>query len=294
MELTGRNEGKVSQGPFPRLATVERERLSTVMTNEALLEIHRALLENDPVAPRRLYETCCKPLSHLLRRQYPNADEDHIVDAVVDALLCLIANPGQYNPARGSLLSFLIHIGKRRLVDRIRKSYTHIKMTAALVEEARLGANNTCEDAEWRRLERDSDATARVQAFLEEALPDPRDRQLWTMQAEGRVATDEAARILAVEHLSLPEQRHICKQGLDRVKKAVSRLFWRKLLPDAKDRALWTIAQRYGDGPPMAECARILGVQNEPECEQARIVRSRIGAVKATVSERLQEIWRYL
>ena len=126
--------------------------MAYVVNQDELRAIHRALLDGEPTAPLRLCDACQTPLCRLLKGSNPSAGEDDLLDSVVDALLFVIKNPREYDPTRGSLSNFLHNVSSRRLVDRIRKNYSQIRLTAALVELQLLGANNASEEQHWRQI----------------------------------------------------------------------------------------------------------------------------------------------
>ncbi|MHB8575763.1 MAG: hypothetical protein ACYDCQ_10580, partial [Dehalococcoidia bacterium] len=71
-------------------------------------DLHRRLIEGDPVAPVDLAEQYLDPLLARLRRRFSRLDEQLLLDVVVDCVLKLPLQPHTYDPERLGLLAYLV------------------------------------------------------------------------------------------------------------------------------------------------------------------------------------------
>src|SRR4051794_32658507 len=95
-------------------------------TREQELELHRRLLEGDPVASADLAEAYLRVLIASLRTAKNRHVHDHyLADAAGDALIALIKNAAAFDPARSKaalpLFSYLRLAAQGDLVNRVQK-----------------------------------------------------------------------------------------------------------------------------------------------------------------------------
>jgi RNA polymerase sigma-70 factor (ECF subfamily) len=196
------------------------------VSDPELLFLHRALLDRDPVAPRRLANACLERLYRILRKTFPLLSEETLRDAASDALLALILHPNRYDPKQSSLLNYLTHIAQNYAYCALRKSQRQqqrVTFVGGLVELDQAAANNPWQIGEADPLTDPDTLPPEVEALLHETLPAPQDRHIWNLICEGRVDYAEYAAILGITHLPLAEQKRAVKRHRDRVQKRVLR-----------------------------------------------------------------------
>src|SRR5438105_12212910 len=109
----GSSLGPGHELPDPPIQALARFRMATsprdLPTPEEERDLHRRLMESDPVAPAELCEIYVQPLTDWLRRSNSTSVDDHLkVGAAGDALLSLIKNPVSYRTDDGtSLFAYL-------------------------------------------------------------------------------------------------------------------------------------------------------------------------------------------
>jgi len=86
---------------------------------EEELRLHVRLTDGDPIASAEIAEAYGDALVDALRRSTRRPD-DELHDAAIDAMMKLFSRPEIYDPAKGLLLSFLITVAKRGLIDGLR------------------------------------------------------------------------------------------------------------------------------------------------------------------------------
>jgi len=185
-----------------------------------LNQAYGLLLDGSPDGLRRLFDAAAVPLNRALRRAFPLRPDEEIRDGVHDALLAIIERPESYDPRQGSLLNLLVHIGRRRLVDRIRRWRRRDDREIGGVEVDDSMTNGTGElgrEAVGRIVGEE------VSALLEQILPDPRDREVFKLACDGRTAVDEFAAVLGIAHLPPEERKAQVKRERDRVMARVRR-----------------------------------------------------------------------
>ena len=193
-----------------------------MLSVDELLPLHHALLDGDPTASDRFAEHYAPPLRATLRVKFPFVPPEELADAANDALLFLIVNPDRYQPERGaSILTFLVTIATRRVLDMLRSAQRRGKRENAVggtVELELCSANNQQESGLETNLTDDPDALSpEVAQWLEEVLPDPRDRRLLDLIMEGRADVADVATLLDIAHLSPPQQQAEWKRQRDRL-----------------------------------------------------------------------------
>ena len=78
-----------------------------VLSLEAERALHARLLAGDPFAPSALADAYLAPLVARLARAYPREDPHLVETAAIDAVLDTAEHPARYDPARGSLGTYL-------------------------------------------------------------------------------------------------------------------------------------------------------------------------------------------
>lgn len=221
-----------------------------------MLEPHEIRLINDliagePTASRRLVTLYAERLTRILRAHSTQPDEETARDSAHDALLSVIRNPSVYDRNRASLFTFLVNIGQKRIVDRIRirrRLRLHEESIVDNVSLRRFDPNNIQKDVEAGLLRTGANEDDRSSAnggihegvdatfehTLEQILPDVRDRELFCLFAEGYTSAQDAATVLGIAHLPTSEQTVLVNRNRDRIMKRVRRNSYRfKGLSDA-------------------------------------------------------------
>jgi len=194
-----------------------------------VLGAHHRLLDGDLVASADLYELLLDPLVRALRRRWPDSSwAEAVEDAGVDALVQHIRAPERYDPARASLLGWLVWQANADLINIYRSAQRQFERNVEIKSQLR----NDSDDAEqpfdtvggssdrYPVLE-DSGMWARIRV----AFPDRRERELiWRCWVEGERSTEVAAAILGLTDLPTAEQQQQVKIVKDRIKKKLRRM----------------------------------------------------------------------
>jgi Sigma-70 region 2 len=194
-----------------------------------VLGAHQRLLDGDLVASADLYELLLDPLVWALRRRWPDASwAEAVEDAAVDALVEHVRAPERYDPARASLLGWLVWQANADLINVYRSAQRQFERNVEIQSQLR----NDSDDAEqsfdavggasdrYPVLE-DSGMWARIRV----AFPDRRERELiWRCWVEGERSTEVAAAILGLTDLPTAEQQQQVKIVKDRIKKKLRRM----------------------------------------------------------------------
>lgn len=182
-------------------------------------------MDRQPTASRQLLYAYQKPMQAILRQQFPVFDAEIVGDAVSDALLALIQKPERYDAEQGTVLNYLLHIGKHKLLDSLRAyqrknsvDYVGGNVELALVEEKQYREGNFAEP-----MDREDSLPSEVEQLLQAILPDPRDRKIWELICQGRTSVADYATLLGITHLAISEQKAEVKRQRDRVQKKVRR-----------------------------------------------------------------------
>lgn len=179
--------------------------------------LHQRVLAGDPVVPVDVFQALMVPLTQALRGDL-HCTEDEAHDSSVDAILAYLDEPGNFDPARGRLSTYLAAIAKKRGIDLIRSrtsSARREKKHAATVALRWSDPKESMESA----VEADE-----LWLQVEQAVPNERDRQLLKLILAGERSTEVLAEALDLTKLSTLEQRRLVKQHRDRLMKVLARL----------------------------------------------------------------------
>jgi RNA polymerase sigma-70 factor (ECF subfamily) len=227
-------------------------------------QIHRRLVDGDPVAPSELADTYLPLLIDHLRKKFKRVGEHEVMDAAADAILNYAEHPERFDPARLDLEGYLMMSAQGDLLNALAR---HRRDREGLVEcpacgEGQLaklpGVCPVCGIA----IPRGSDATRRRDIHFEgvaecevarntwrepnpaeaveqsekagraadlrdkvlETFTDPRDCQLVRLILDGERRTAAYSAILGVQSLDILEQRRIVKRHKDRLTQRLRRL----------------------------------------------------------------------
>jgi RNA polymerase sigma-70 factor (ECF subfamily) len=181
----------------------------------AVTQLHERLVTGDDSVLDELAAELLAQLLPRLRRGFPHAPQDVVVEAVEDAILEYVAQPAQFDPLRGlSIGQFLTMVARRNLMNALAKE------AARKVREARYASVQPT-----RMVPADTDPVpdARVRARLLAATADNAERRALVAWLEGDRSTVGLAKSLGLSHLPSIEQRREVKRFKDRVVKRVVR-----------------------------------------------------------------------
>jgi RNA polymerase sigma-70 factor, ECF subfamily len=208
--------------PAPRAAWTDRA---------AADDIHRRLLEGDPVAASELAAACLDPLADWLRGRNPRIAPDVCDTAAEDALLALIKAPSSYKPDRLPLDAYLRMSASGDLKNALAKDRRR-SSREAVVELSSLGGNLLRDDdGDPAKIVELRDAVARAARDRERAAPTsfrdaltPEERAVYDLMRMNERRTATYARALHIAHLAPDEQRRLVKRAKDRLKKRLERM----------------------------------------------------------------------
>ncbi len=164
---------------------------------ESLIQLHHRVLAGDPSVRDEMAGLILPLLGHYLRRRWPYTDEAAIQDAVEDALLRYLHTPSVYDPSRSPLDRYLALAATTNLKDALRRDQRRLQHELPIGNDSPDVALDVKPSvSRWRDLRTVLRAgqTTQERAFLHARL-----------RGERRVAV--LARILRLEHLSVPAQR---------------------------------------------------------------------------------------
>lgn len=196
------------------------------MSDEELIALLPALRAGEPTVARHIINACLPKLTAILRRRFPPLPPETVTDAASDALIEFITSSERYDPQRGSLLNYLVHIGNHKLLDELRKLKRRREISVGGIVELALVEANQFREADYPELSlRDPETLPpEVQALIEEILPDAADREAFALvQLQGRVSVAQFAAIWKFDTLPVEKQTTLVKQNRDRIMKKVQR-----------------------------------------------------------------------
>jgi RNA polymerase sigma-70 factor (ECF subfamily) len=194
---------------------------------EADRALHARLLAGDVLASAELAETYLAPLVARLLRHHPH-DDPHLVEtAAIDAVLATAEHPERYNPARGSLATYLWIAARGDLRNARQSAWRRAAHHTPLdVVEIGPAARNLATGADdpadvaARRRDRDPGLVATARAAF-----DAREWAVVELMIDGeRRPTADYARLLGLEHLPAPDRAREVKRVKDRLEKRLRRL----------------------------------------------------------------------
>lgn len=192
--------------------------------------LHRLLLgQVSPVITGRIAEIFLPELLRRLPRIFPTVADQHLLASCAeDALLEYLERPEKFDPARGSLLTYLRLLARSRLLNELGRKNANGRQEVVAVE----GAETVYEvagGAEWDESVRlsEQEMEQRIAAKLLPLVPDPTDRKVLNLMLDGVRETGAYAAILGITEQPVTEQQRIVKQHKDRIRKLVRRK-WRR------------------------------------------------------------------
>lgn len=195
-------------------------------------ELHRRLLEADPVTTAELAEQYLGPLLKGLARAFPRVDDAILCDVAVELVLALAKQPEKYDPDRLGLQAYLRMDAKGDVLNRIEKEQ---KRTSRLMLLPSVELSPQPLNTQQKRLDDllfpDDEfelppGLTRAAALMElrRALPNETDRQALMLMLDGERRTPVFAGVWELGRLDEPSQRRAVKKNKDRVRKMLERL----------------------------------------------------------------------
>jgi len=194
------------------------------------LDVHQRLLHGDPTASADAADLLLDPVVARLRRKWPGpAFSDACHDAAVDVLVAYFTDPSRYQRDQSSLVGWLVmqahgdllndYASKPKQFERLWLVESALPVDPSTGEAPRVGDQVPSFDTLP-----DVDGSI-VLAAVRDAFPDECDRQLiWLMCIEGSHSTEEAAKVLGLDGLSVAERTAQVKRHKDRVMRRLRRL----------------------------------------------------------------------
>ena len=196
---------------------IDRKRLGELL--------HQRLLSGDRTATAEIVEAFLPPLVSGLRRRFPRAGDDHLVQtAAHDALINLFEHPTKFDPARGELFTYLRLRACGYLLNSLRSKKEEANKVVEL-DDAR-AVYDAGEDAEDALISREF--RAGVIERLRQVFTAATDLRVLALMIEGERETGSFAEALGATDRPPEEQRKLVKQVKDRIIKTLERKFGRK------------------------------------------------------------------
>ncbi|HEX3151338.1 MAG TPA: hypothetical protein VHR66_24885 [Gemmataceae bacterium] len=199
-------------------------------TPEEERDLHRRLVERDPVAPSDLADAYLQHLVDWLRRKnLRSIPDDFITEAAGDALVSLMKRPESYRgDTELSLVAYLQMSASADLKNVLAKQqrWTARNISLAAVEVAPDGGkvlSVTDDPADQLVLEED------VELIRNEIMPALRDGltaeelRCLDLLLECERSTEPYADVLGIGHLEIDEQRRLVKQVKDKLQRRITR-----------------------------------------------------------------------
>ena len=184
-----------------------------------------------PLASEELAEEF---LGEVVRRLRARArwvkDDTFILDAATYALLAYAQQPGRFDPAKSSLMTYLTMSAYRDLLNSFSREQRRKSQEFPFedVEHSLPDGNSIVEGFGDGLLEQYGINTPEEKAALlnqvAEAFPDPRDRQLLNLMLWGERKASAYYGVLGIQHLDQKERQRIVKRHKDRITKRLQRL----------------------------------------------------------------------
>ena len=188
-------------------------------------DFHQRLLARDPTAFAEMAERFYAELVRRVGARAGRGDPALVEEAVGQALLDYNDHPERYDPERASLIAYLVMAGYRDFQNaRAAESRKTGRDVSLSVDDSM--ADQITDTGQERDLER---LFARLQAGevwrnVEVAFPDPIERRIIMLLANGVRSTDPYADVLGLQDLAADERVMEVKRVKDRITKRLRRL----------------------------------------------------------------------
>ena len=192
--------------------------------------LHRLLLEQATrVITGRVAEIFLPELLKRLPRIFPTVNDQHLIASCAeDALLEYLERPEKFDPSRSGLLTYLLLIARRCLINELGKKNAAGQQKVVAVEDDE-AVYEVAGEADWDESVRlsEQETEQRIVVKLLPLVPDPTDRQVLGLMLDGVRETSAYSAILGITGKPVAEQQRIVKQHKDRIRKLVRRKWGR-------------------------------------------------------------------
>lgn len=182
------------------------------------LALHNRVLQGSRVATVDVFKTYMPLLRRELLRKEARGQKDDARDSATDALFAYLKKPERFAPAQGRLFTYLLHIARRRAVDRHRKRTTLQRHDDEFAEVVELQAPSPNEE-----MERHAEVSL-ILKRLEKLDLSQRDLATLLLICQGERSTLRLAEALGLRELPEEELRREVKRHRDRLMKRLERL----------------------------------------------------------------------
>jgi hypothetical protein len=200
-------------------------------TRDEELDLHRRLVEGDPVAPSELADKYLHRLILFLRKTNDSGfPRNFIEEAAGDSIVSLVKSPIAFDPSRTvaaqPLFAYLKRAAQRDLINILNKEKRHQRGRQSLESvELLSSARNYREEDPAESLERREEAEKadnKVLSLVRRGLS-AEQQQCLALMAQGERKTAAFAKALGIEDLSKNEQRIKVKRVKDMLKQRIRR-----------------------------------------------------------------------
>lgn len=196
-------------------------------TDPTVLELHQQLLLRVPTASVVAAERFLLPVRDRLSSSRYRRDAHIHEEAAIDAILSYIERPEQFDPAKGTLLAYLVMSARgdlRTKISRILGRATH-EISAEPVELARYAGNIQSKDHDAGKAEAMAELLERQ---AESAAHDDVEAAVLQLMLDGERSTSRFALVMGISGLDAREQQRQVKRVKDRLAKRLMRAGWGK------------------------------------------------------------------
>lgn len=189
--------------------------------------LHRRLLDGDPVAPAVLAMTYLVPVVERLRASSPGVGDDMLIqDAATDAILNYAERPTQFDPAKSKLFPYLVMAARGDLRNALakRRRRERREVLHDRVEDLSLVRNIEQEESEPALATGETVSLEEVRRAVQAVITNPTDWRLVELMLDGERRTGVFAKVLGIAHLADEQQRRMVKRHKDRLKRRLERL----------------------------------------------------------------------
>lgn len=191
------------------------------------MELHRRLVDGDPVAPSDLAVAYLDSLVAWLSEQNPRLDHAIHSEAASEAICSLIKQPQSFDPSRASLAAYLRMSAQADLKNVLRREGRHHRRresleTVALSPDAGKYLGRECDPSFSMQIEEERRKAQPVEIEVAKGLTEAELSALELVRS-GERKTAAFAMALGITHLPVAEQKAQVKRVKDRLKKRLER-----------------------------------------------------------------------
>lgn len=171
-------------------------------------------------------------LLSFFQKEFKVLERNDIMTVMDDLFMSLWERPGQYDPARSKLKSYLVMALRGDLRNAVKRKEQRREIHAVDVELIADSLEQEAEDP-WQTAS-DREKLERIYGRLREIFPFEPDYTVACMVVEGIRSREKYARVLGLEDLPPDEYASEVDRAKDRVKKKLNRNNWKEFLEQNK------------------------------------------------------------